>query len=223
MTKGDYMKSNNILTLIKKQDIIVPYILISNRKKLNINEKELLFLSFLMSNEDFIFFDINDFCIKLSYDINDVMEVVSSLEEKKLIEMITKKEVNVIREYISLNNLYNILASFIVEDEVVSAQEEKSSSLIYEKIEQEFGRPLSPIEYETIRGWIDDNVDESLIYEALKEAVLNNVYSLKYIEKILYEWGKKGYKKATDVKKKNIKLEQEKIDLFEYDWLDDNE
>ena len=124
---------------------------------------------------------------------------------------------------ISLNNLYNILASFIVEDEVVSVQEEKSSSLIYEKIEQEFGRPLSPIEYETIRGWIEDNVDESLIYEALKEAVLNNVYSLKYIEKILYEWGKKGYKKATDVKKKNIKSEQEKIDLFEYDWLDDNE
>ena len=223
MTKGDYMKSNNILTLIKKQDIIVPYILISNRKKLNINEKELLFLSFLMSNEDFIFFDINDFCIKLSYDINDVMEVVSSLEEKKLLEMITKKEANVIREYISLNNLYNILASFIVEDEVVSVQDNKDSSLIYEKIEQEFGRPLSPIEYETIRGWINDNVDESLIYEALKEAVLNNVYSLKYIEKILYEWGKKGYKKATDVKKKNIKSEQEKIDLFEYDWLDDNE
>lgn len=217
------MKSNNILTLIKKQDIIIPYILISNRKKLDINEKELLFLSFLMSNEDFIFFDINDFCNKLFYDINDIMDIISSLEEKKLLEMITKKEGNVIREYISLNNLYNVLTSFIVEEEVVNVQEKSSSSMIFNKIEEEFGRPLSPIEFETIKTWIDSNVDELLISEALKEAVLNGVYNIKYIEKILYEWGKKGYKNVSDIKKKKSKQIEEKIDLFEYDWLDDNE
>mgnify|MGYP002520477974 CR=1 FL=1 len=30
--------------------------------------------------------------------------------------------------------------------------------------------------------------------EALKEAIYNGVTSLKYIERILYDWRKKGYK-----------------------------
>ena len=44
----------------------------------------------------------------------------------------------------------------------------------------------------------------------------------KYIDKILSEWSKKGYKKASDVRKKKSK-EIEKIEIYEYDWLDDNE
>jgi len=47
-----------------------------------------------------------------------------------------------------------------------------------------------------------------LIKEALKEAVLNGVNNLKYIDKILYEWCKKGYKKAQDVHKKTKKQEK---------------
>lgn len=216
------MKTNNVLNLIKKQDIIVPRILIDNKKKLNINEKELLFLSFLMSFGDYVFCDINLFCDKLGYEINDVMEVFSTLEEKKLIDMIVRKEKEFIKEYIDISNLYNILASFIIECEVAANEEKNDSSRIYEDIEKEFGRMLSPIEYETIKGWLDSNVDESLIHEALKEAVLNGVNNIKYIEKILYEWGKKGYKKAVDVKKKND-VSEENIDLFEYDWINDKE
>ena len=222
MTKGDYMKINNVLNLIKKQDIIVPRILIDNKKKLNINEKELLFLSFLMSFGDYVFFDINVFCNKLGYEVNEIMEIFSILEEKKLIEMVTRKENDFIKEYIDISNLYNILASFIVEDEIVVNEKKSDSSKIYEDIEKEFGRILSPIEYETIKSWLDSNVDESLIHEALKEAVLHGVNNIKYIEKILYEWGKKGYIKASDVKKKSI-VSEENIDLFDYDWINDNE
>lgn len=220
MTKGDSMKSNNIITLIKKHDIVVPGILISFKKKLNINEKELLFLSYLMSFEDFIAFDINVFCDKLSYDLNDVMEVITSLEEKKILEIVTRKENNILKEYISLNNLYNFLTCFIIEEEV--EVEEEKSYLIFEQIEAEFGRPLSPIEFETIKSWLDSNVDEELIKEALKEAVLNNVYNLKYMQKILYEWDKKGYKKATDVRRTS-KYVEDNIEVADFNWLEDNE
>ena len=42
--------------------------------------------------------------------------------------------------------------------------------------------------------------------------------NLKYIDKILHEWVKKGYKTLNDVKKKNKK--EKDADIFEYDWLD---
>ena len=95
-------------------------------------------------------------------------------------------------------------------------------SYIFSKIEEEFGRTLSPIEYETIKRWLDSNMKEELIVEALKEAVLNGVYNIKYIDKILYDWGKKGYINASDVKKKK-EVSEEEVKVFSYDWLDDDE
>lgn len=122
------------------------------------------------------------------------------------------------KEYLNIAPFYEKLLLMIIDEEVENTQE----STIYSTIEEEFGRTLSPIEYETISGWLNAKIDEGLIKEALKEAVLNGVNNLKYIDKILYEWTKKGYKKAQDVKKKS-KKEPEEIDLFEYNWLDEND
>ena len=55
-----------------------------------------------------------------------------------------------------------------------------------------------------------------MIKEALKEAILNNVRNFKYIDKIILEWSKKGVKK-------HIKEENKDEEIFDYDWLDDNE
>ena len=55
------MKTNSIIEVIKGSSVVVPYVLLKNYKKLNINEKELLFLSFLMSQGEKI---INDECRK---------------------------------------------------------------------------------------------------------------------------------------------------------------
>lgn len=55
--------------------------------------------------------------------------------------------------------------------------------------EEEFGRPLSGLEYEQIRQWLErDRHPEWLINEALREAVLANKYSFKYIDRILFDW-----------------------------------
>ena len=90
---------------------------------------------------------------------------------------------------------------------------------IFEEIESEFGRTLSPMEYEVINGWLN-KYDETLIHEALKEAVFSNAKSLRYITRILEAWTDKGYKTDKDVRgEKN--LDNTMIDLFSYDWLDD--
>ena len=210
------MKTNRLMDMIKTNDLVIPSVLLNNYKNLNIDEKSLLFLAFLMSKENFVSFNPNLFSEKLSIPLEEIIKIVSDLSSKKLIDIVVKKENNKMKEYIDITNLYDKLITIVIDDE-----DKEIESQIYETVEKELGRTLSPIEYETIGGWLKSGIKEELIKEALKEAVLAGVHNLKYIDKILYEWSKKGYKEVSDIKKKNKK--EEKIDLFEYDWLDDNE
>lgn len=62
---------------------------------------------------------------------------------------------------------------------------------IFQLFEQEFGRPLSPMEYETINGWLDqDGYAEELIRFALKESVFAGKLHFRYIDRILLEWSR---------------------------------
>jgi DNA replication protein len=60
---------------------------------------------------------------------------------------------------------------------------------IYSICEREFARPLSPMELETITGWLEqDRYNEELILAALKEAVFTGKLNFRYIDRILLEW-----------------------------------
>lgn len=60
---------------------------------------------------------------------------------------------------------------------------------LFAVFEQEFGRPLSPMEVETINGWLDkDEYDEDLVLFALKESVFAGKLHFRYIDRILLEW-----------------------------------
>ena len=93
---------------------------------------------------------------------------------------------------------------------------------LFEIFQKELGRNISPMEYEIINAWLEKGFSEELILEALKEAVYNGVSSLRYIDKILYEWNKKGFKTKNDVKKGMENRSNERnIELFDYNWLDE--
>jgi DNA replication protein len=78
--------------------------------------------------------------------------------------------------------------------------EEESRSL-FSIFEKEFGRPLSPMECETISGWLDqDRYPEELILLALKESVFAGKLHFRYIDRILLEWSRNRVKNAQDVK-----------------------
>lgn len=211
------MKSKKLLEFLKANDLVIPSILLMNYKDLKLNEKELLFLSLLMSYDGEIGFDPAYFSKILSFEVNDILEILSSLSTKKYVNVVVKKSAGKMKEFLDISYLYEKLMSY-----VISLEDEEKETEIYSVIETELGRTLSPIEYETIGGWINANISEELIKEALKEAVLNGVGNLKYIDKILYEWTKKGYRKASDVRRKK-RVKEEDVELFEYDWLDENE
>ncbi|MBW5446587.1 DnaD domain protein [Cohnella sp. CFH 77786] len=62
---------------------------------------------------------------------------------------------------------------------------------LFAVFEQEFGRPLSPMEIETINGWLDkDGYDEDLVLFALKESVFAGKLHFRYMDRILLEWSR---------------------------------
>ena len=108
---------------------------------------------------------------------------------------------------------------------------QKDKTDIFSIFEKEFGRTLSPIEFEIIKAWLDGGFSTELIKEAIKEATMNNVSNLRYIDKILFEWGKLGIKTKEDVEKnrkkrndsKNQQDENIDLDIIDYNWFDDDD
>ena len=181
--------------------------------------EELLLLIYFI-NQDKPVFDIKKISIITYLDNNEIMSAFSSLTAKGLVSIKTSKEDGKITEIIDITNTYRAMVS----DINVNIKKQTVTN-IYTIFEKEFGRPLSPVEYEIIKAWITSGISEELIKGALKEAVFNNVRNLRYIDKILSEWEKKGFKSVDEVdsylKKKEVN--NPKQELFDYNWLEDEE
>ena len=206
-----------IKNILVNNNINIPRVLITNYKKLNINEKQLIVLIYLI-NEGKIF-NPKKIADDLSFDMYEILELINSLSELDILEIKVNKNNNKVEELISLDKLYTKLSLFYIE------VKEENNTNIFETFEKEFGRTLSPTEYEIIKAWFESKYSEEIILLALKEAVYNGVHRLNYIDKILYEWDKKGIKTKEDVDKNNqiFKSKKElKEDVFEYDWLNEN-
>lgn len=204
-----------------KNNINIPKILLTSYKELKISELELIVLIYLM-NEKSNLFNPSKISEELKLELPKVLEVIGKLNEADLLQINTSKNNGVIEEEIDLNNLYKKLAYLVANEQ----EEKEESNSIYDMFEKEFGRTLSPIEYELISGWLDSEYSEEIIECALKEAVYNGVSNLRYIDKILYEWKKKGIKNKEDVLKDkqnfNKKNNNKKEQMFDYDWLNEN-
>ena len=79
------------------------------------------------------------------------------------------------------------------------------------------------MEYEQIKEWVNDGNSEEMITCALKEAVLNGVSNFRYIDSILNEWKKKGYKNKKDITKDRevYHSKKNKVSVYDTDWLND--
>lgn len=203
-----------IIDLVKEKDIHFPRLLLSNYRKMDINEQELILIVFLL-NEQSNTFNPKRIGECLDWKLTEVLEVVNNLTTKDLINIDIKKVNGVITEFINIENVYKKLSYYIINHE-----EEKESSNIFDIFEREFGRTLSPMEYEIVNGWLTDKMDEEMIVLALKEATYNGVSNLRYIDKIIYEWRKQGIT-SKDVMEKRNEPKKEAKELIDMDWLDE--
>jgi DNA replication protein len=71
------------------------------------------------------------------------------------------------------------------------AQSAAAITDVFTMFEQEFARPITPIEYEMITNWLDrDKYPLELIELALREAVFAGKLRFNYIDRILIEWSR---------------------------------
>lgn len=148
------------------------------------------------------------------------------------IEQETDQEM--INERISLQPLWDRLLDCVYREQHDDQEQEKKSleGEVFQLFEQEFGRFLSPMEIETISMWMDqDGHTPAVIRMALKEAVISQKISLRYVDRILFEWKKKNIKTSSQVTKhassfreKNIHIQPventtKKVQF--YNWLED--
>ena len=102
-----------------------------------------------------------------------------------------------------------------------------STTNIYEYLEENFGRTITPLEYEKLNSWIDD-FNEEMVRHGIKSAVLNGVKKFSYLEAIFRNWIASGYKSLNDVleheeqmHKPRPELINDLNDVFGYNWLEE--
>lgn len=211
--------NKNVINLLKDKNYIMPSYLLKNYKKIGLTSDLFVLVCYLINLDNPIVCDYKRFSNDLNIEQLEVMNMINDLTLKKMIEIDVKKNnSSKLEEYINLDLLYNKLFMLIID-------EEETDDSIYGIFERELNRSLSPIEYELVNGWLDCGYKKDIIISALKEAVFNGANNFRYIDKILSEWNKKGIDTLEKVEKnkREFKKSVNKVEVPDYDWLNQNE
>jgi DNA replication protein len=202
---------------------------------IGLDETELIFIIQMQSylDQSVFFPNMAEIANRMGRREADIFSILHSLIQKNIISISTEKDDQgkVVDRY-SLLPLYKKLQELLSRKKGQFEEKQQSINLL-EIFQQEFGRLLTPIEMQTIGEWLDrDHYSQDIILEALREAVLNQKYSLKYIDRILLSWDKKNIRSSSQAKQETKRFahsqykeptstddEEELIPLF--NWLEE--
>jgi DNA replication protein len=219
------MKEQLIKILSSKKMVLSTYLVkVALSAKLSLNE----FLVLVYFDNSFnSTLDIELIGNTLGLDETSIMEAFNGLMIKGLVNIETCKDLeNRMQEVVTLCGVYDL-----VYDDVEEVTQEEVKTDIFKVFEKELGRTISSMELELINGWLTTGTSEELILGALKEAVYNGVANFKYIDRIIYEWDKKGFKTMDDVSKhmmsrrekksSNESISKKEQEVADYDWVNE--
>ncbi|MIM12001.1 DnaD domain protein [Listeria monocytogenes] len=183
---------------LAKGQTTISNLLLENYHHLGLtNDEFLLWLQLYRSHEQGNDFpDLREIASVMGSDQKEIYHWLNQLLKKDVVRMESKKDAaGKMVDYYDFTGIYERLEFLLKQqskNEKAESNEEKIRGL-YRLFEGEFGRPLSAIEYQRIGQWLDeDHYDPELIQFALREAVLNQAYSLNYIDRILLSWERKN-------------------------------
>jgi DNA replication protein len=207
--------------------IQVPTKLLTSYTSLGLNEKDVIVIlqiqRFLQENNEFPTpYELAEF---LTVDETECANILRKLIQKNILAIEQREN-----EERKLSEAYS-MAPLLEKLYTNKPSKENVEGTIFILFEQEFGRPLSPFEIETINAWLDeDNLAPSLIKAGLRESVLMGKLNFKYIDRILRDWNKKGVRSVEDARneskkfhsaQKNTQQYAVKRDTsFYYNWLE---
>lgn len=211
---------SNLINLIKDKPIVIPKILFNNYRLLGINDTEFIVIMLIIYLGGKVIYNPEEFSKELNMSKHEIMKIINDLMEKNILSLIVEKSNKKTYEYLSIDLLYEKLFNIVIDKHEKDVVIDNS---IFSVFENEIGRPLSPMEYEQIKEWINSGNSIEMITCALKEAVINGVSNFRYIDTILNDWRKKGYKKREDVVKdrENYRNKKSRVEVFDTDWLND--
>lgn len=184
-----------LYTLLKQTTTPIPAALFTYYRQLNLSLEELMLLTQYRVNHG----DLSKVSQVMDMPMSNMTVLINQLLEKQHIIMETTT---------TLDGKIDVVYSFepLYQKVVTLMEREKTTPTLSAQdlvsvFEQEFGRALSAMELDMISGWVkEDQFDEEVILLALKEAVVSQALSLKYIDRILLNWNRKNIKTVQQVK-----------------------
>ena len=186
-------------------------LILRNFHRLGMTERDLIvYLSLSMYAQKGNTFPMaKDISDDTGIDETSIYTIIQGMIKLGIIELKTVIDHHQQRDIYSLTPIYHRIKNLLSQEQQSNQQDKLMSDTeeLFKKVEVEFGRPLSPIEQEQIHQWIeDDHYSVELIDLALREAVLNQAYSLKYMDRILISWEKSNIKSAEQLQDRRKKL-----------------
>lgn len=208
-----------ILQLLQAGATSVSNLLLSSYKRLTLSDEDMMLIIHLLSfqQEGNRFPTLQQLEQRLSMSSLQLVRVLQNLLKSGFISIDDYIDpVSGIRhERYNLEPLYARLAVLLQEDaqaQVSAARDEAriAPTSLYTQFEQAFGRPLSPIEIETLHIWQkQDHYSEELILTALREAMSVGKLYIRYIDRILLEWQKQNITSAEEARAYSLRFRRQ--------------
>lgn len=212
--RGVFQMNENILKWIHDGNITIPHALLTHYQQLNINEEELVLLLHVISflEKGNAFPTPSDISSRMTVTSTQCSNLLRRLMQKGLLALEKgTTDTGILYERYSIEPLWNqLINQFLLNESNQNKQDQQRTEMdLYTIFEQEFGRPLSPYECETLTLWLDDDRHEPIIIKAaLREAVISGKLNFRYIDRILFEWKKNGIKTIEQAKSYGNKFRQ---------------
>ncbi len=229
----------SLVSWVQEGHLTVPAVLFSEYKNLHLDEYELILLlqllSFIEKGNEFP--TPEELSSRMTISTTECTKTLRKLIQNGFIEIIEGFSQDGIRfEKYSLAPLWErLVEQFLLnEKKMANMQVQAEETDLYTCFENEFGRPLSPYECETLALWMDDDHhDPSIIKAALRESVMSGKLNFRYIDRILFEWKKNGIKTVEQAKQQGRKFRQKQtqsrtasaesqssVSVSFYNWLE---
>lgn len=205
------MNNSNMVAWLKNGNITIPQALLTHYKQMSLTEQEFVLIlhvfSFLEKGNHFP--TLSELSDRMTIDCTNTLR---RLVQRGFIEIIEGFSEEGIRfEQYSLDPLWEkLIDQFQAQSNLKETKNNQELETdLYTCFEQEFGRPLSPFECESLGMWLDDDHHEPIIIKAaLREAVISGKLNFRYIDRILFEWKKNGIKTIEQAKSYGRKFRQ---------------
>jgi len=212
MAERDRGFAAGLATAMADGGVSIPYVFLKHYHRLNISDADAMLLIQLIAfrdKEEKALPTVEEIQERMSSEGDAVVRMLQRLMKQKLLDIV--ESVDPISgmqvERYSFTPLWMQLAELLSKEEMreevavsspagpsgqAAAQDGgKQEDNLFYIFEQEFGRPLSPMEIDTINGWLDqDRYSEPLILAALKEAVFSGNVKFRYVDRILLDWSR---------------------------------